>query len=157
SLQLSAVELVRRHEALRTRIVVCNGTPAQDIAEPDDFELPVSDLSPLPNPLREIKIQRAIEQLILEPIDVAVGPLFGIRLLRLSQDEHVVIVAMEHIFSDGSSVSVRGGDLFSAYTQPIQGGAFFFPAIPIQFADYAVWQRKALESWFDVHGTFWNQ
>lgn len=157
ALQKSVNEIFRRHDALRTRIVVCDGIPVQEIDESGDCEIKVDDLTTLSKNVREIEVQRLIDQLILEPIDVAVGPLSGIRLLRLCDDEHVLIVGLEHIISDGFSLNILFREIFIAYMQALRGRDFSLPAIPIQFADYAVWQRNAEKSWIEKNGAYWNE
>jgi hypothetical protein len=156
ALQKSIAQIVRRHESLRTRIVVCDGVPAQEIVESVDCELVVDELIGMSEPLREVETQRRIEQLILEPIDVSVGPLFGVRLLKLADDEHVLIVAMEHIISDGYSLGILTQDLFTGYIQALKGRAVSLPTIPVQFADYAIWQRNTHRAWIEDHGVYWD-
>lgn len=157
ALRQSVAEVVRRHDALRTRIVLCDGIPTQETAESGDCELEVDDLTALSESFREVEVNRLIEQFILEPIDVAVGPLFGVRLLKLRDEEHVLIVAMEHMISDGFSLDILARDLFAAYMQALRGRAFSLPAIPIQFPEYAVWQRNAQKSWIEKHGAYWHE
>lgn len=157
ALQKSVAEIVHRHDALRTRIVVCDGIPIQEISESSDCEPTMDDLTALSESFREVQVKRQIEQLIVEPIDVSVGPLFGIRLLRLRDDEHVLIVAMEHMISDAFSMNILLRDFFTVYMQALKGRTFSLPAIPVQFADYAVWQRNAQKSWIEKHGAYWNE
>lgn len=154
ALRRSVTEIVRRHDALRTRIVVCDGIPTQEIDESGDYELDVDELTALSERFHEVDVNHRIERLILEPIDVAVGPLFGLRLLKLREDEHVLIAAMEHIISDASSMNILLRDLFAAYAQASNGRDFLLPAIPMQFSDYAVWQRNAQKSWIEKHGAY---
>lgn len=157
ALQKSVAEIVRRHDALRTRIVVLDGVPTQEISKSGDCALRVDDLTGLSEILREAEILRLIEQHIMEPIDVAVGPLFGARLLRLRDDEHVLIMAMEHMISDMFSMNILLRDLFTAYMQAVKGRAFSLPAIPVQFPDYAIWQMNAQKLWIEKHGAHWNE
>jgi hypothetical protein len=157
ALRQSVAEIVRQHDALRTRIVVYQGIPTQEIAESGDPELKVDDLTALPQGFREGEVKRLIEKLILEPIDVAVGPLWGVRLLRLRNDEHVLIVAMEHIISDGVSLNILFRDLLTGYVQALRGQNLSLPEVRAQFIDYAVWQRKAQKSWLEKHGAYWNK
>jgi Condensation domain/TubC N-terminal docking domain len=142
----SVAEISCRHAGLRTRIVMCNGTPTQHISEAGDFEFEVQDLTALSYQAREIEVMRSIDELILRPIDVSVGPLWGVRLLRLSNEEHVLIVIMEHIISDNVSLQILLRDIFSAYAQLSRGVGISLPAIPIQFAEYAERQRKMFGS-----------
>lgn len=157
ALRHSAAEIVRRHDALRTRIVVCDGTPMQEIDESGGCELEVDDLTNVSKRYHEVEVKRLIEQLILEPIDVAVGPLFGARVLKLCDDEHVLILAMEHMISDGFSLNVLARDLLTAYTQAVRGRACSLPPIPMQFADYAARQRSAQNKWIKKHGAYWTE
>jgi len=155
-LRKSFADIIRRHDSLRTRITVVDGVPTQEIAESDDFELRIDDLTTLSESLREVEVKRIIDKFILQPINVAVDPLLGSRLVRLRDDEHVLIVAMEHMISDASSMNILLRDLFTAYAQAVKGRAFSLPAMPVQFADYAVWQRNGLSSWLETHGTYWS-
>lgn len=157
ALRRSFAEIVRRHSTLRTRIVPLEGVPVQEISESGDSEIKIDELTVLSGNNREAEVERLIEQLILEPIDVAVGPLLGVRLLKLRDDEHVLIVAMEHMVSDEYSMNILLRDLFAAYTQALNGCAFSLPAIPVQFADYAVWHRNTQKSWIEKHGSYWNE
>jgi hypothetical protein len=157
ALQKSIAEVVRRHDALRTRIVVIDGVPMQEVAESGGCELEVSDLTGLPEALLETEVKRLIESYILQPIDVAVDPLFGVRLLKLRDDEHVLIMTMEHIISDMFSMNILMRETFEAYMQALKARDFSLPEIPVQFADYAVCQRNTLASWMEKHGTHWNE
>jgi hypothetical protein len=157
ALRMSLAEVVRHHEALRTRIVMCNGAPAQEILPTVDCELKVEDLTTLSERFQKVEINRIIEYLILKPIDVAVAPLFVVRLLRLCQDEHVLIVAMEHMISDAFSLGILLRDLFTAYIQAVKGNPISLPPVQVQFSDYAVWQRSAQTSWIEKHGKYWNE
>lgn len=157
ALQKGLAEILCRHDALRTRIVVVDGVPVQQSSGPADCELRVDDLTTTSGSVREAEVIRIIEQHVLEPIDVGVGPLFGARLLRLRDNEHVLIMAMEHMISDAFSMGILLRDLFTAYVKAVKGHAFSLPAIPVQFADYAVWQRNAQRSWIQEHGKYWNE
>ena len=151
----SIAEVVRRHSALRTRIVVHEGTPLQQISESVEFKLEAQDLTALPPYSRDAEVKRCIEELILEPIEISTGPLWEVRLLRFSNEEHVLIVAMEHIVSDMRSMQIFLRETFLAYTQLSQGRCISLPPIPIQFTEYAEWQRKA----HDFHGgrsSYWT-
>lgn len=157
ALRQSVAEIVRRHDALRTRIVVCDGIPAQEIAASGDCELEVDDLTTVSARFLEAEVKRLIEQLIMEPIDITAGPLFGIRLLKLRTVEHVLIVALEHIISDGFSLNILARELSAAYVQTLRGRSLSLPAIPMQFPDYAVWQRNGQKFRIEKHGAYWNE
>lgn len=157
ALQSSVTEIVRRHDALRTRIVIRDGVPSQEISASADSEIRLDDLRTAPEGLRDAETIRIIEQHILKPIDFAVGPLCGVRLVRLRDEEHVLIVAMDHMISDMFSLNILLRELFTAYTQALTGGTFSLSAIPIQFPDYAAWQRSMQDSWVERHGAYWER
>jgi hypothetical protein len=148
--------MVGRHEALRTRIATTNGIPTQEITKSTEYEFEIDDLSTLLEDEREVEVQRQIERLILKPVDLAVGPLFGVRLLTLGMNEHVLIVALEHIISDAYSMNILLRDLFATYTHIVRGRAVSLPTILVKFSDYAVWQRNAHQSWREKHGAYWD-
>jgi hypothetical protein len=156
ALRRGITEIVRWQEALRTRIIVRDGIPEQEVSTSDEWEMEFVDLIEVAEDLREREVRRLIDEYILEPIDVSVDPLFGIKLLRLSEDEHVLIVAMEHMISDMFSMSILWRDLFATYLQALNGSVVSLPSIPVQFADYAEWQRNAHDSWIEKHGSYWN-
>jgi len=156
-LRRSSIEIVRRHDALRTRIVVVDGTPMQEIDESVNFELKVDDLTALQNAARESEVRRLIDHEILEPIDLAIGPLFAFRLLKLRDDDCVLIVTMDHLITDGYSINILLRDLFAAYMQGLKGRAFSLPEIAVQLGEYASWQRNTLKSWMQKHGAYWDE
>lgn len=149
--------LVRRHDSLRTTIGVSNGIPRQYVAADSGYELEITDLSPLPRAARELQARMLAEQLAHEPIDVAVGPLFAARLLRMGNEEHVLIVAMDHIISDGASAEILLRDVWTLYAQSLRKLPLRLPEMPLQFADYAVWERKSHPLWVEKHGAWWDK
>jgi hypothetical protein len=157
ALQRGFAEIVRRHNALRTRIVIREAIPMQEIMELGDYALKVTDLMELSSSCRAIEVQRCFDRLTLSPIDVCFDPLFVAQLLRIREDEHVLIVAMEHIISDAASMNILLKELFVAYRQAVKGHAFSWPEVPLQFSDYAIGQRKAQNSWVEKHGAYWEK
>ena len=156
-LSASFAALVRRHEALRTTIVVSAGVPHQHVAADHGYELELIDLRSLSSTARETRARDLAEQLAHEPIDVASGPLFAARLLNMGNDQHVLIVAMDHMISDGASVGILLRDLWSLYAQSARQLPFALAKIPLQFADYAVWEQKGHPGWVEQHGAYWNR
>jgi NRPS condensation-like uncharacterized protein len=153
----SVAEVVRRHGSLRTRIVVVEGLPAQEISAANHSELQSTDLTGLPQDQREPAIQRYIEQLIIEPIDVAKDPLFAVRLLKVRDDEHVFIAALDHIICDGLSMRLLLREIFSAYVQSVCGRAVCQPDLPPQFSDYARRLHDTHDIWLQKHGSYWSE
>ncbi|HWM71527.1 MAG TPA: amino acid adenylation domain-containing protein, partial [Steroidobacteraceae bacterium] len=150
-------EIVRRHDALRARIVVCDGIPAQEIHESGNCDLTVNDLTGLSEGFRESEVKRLLDGYISDPIDVKVDPLSRFRLLRLREDDHVLVVEMEHIITDGFSMNVLLHEIFSAYVQAAKGRPISLPPVPVQFTDYAIWQRDTIKSWIEKHGAYWEE
>jgi hypothetical protein len=157
SLRRSLDEVVRRHEALRTRIVMIDGSPMQEIDEAWGFELEVIDLTAAGSEIKEAEAKRLVEELVNEKIDVAVGPLFAARLLELSDQDHVLVVAMDHVISDGFSLDVLSRDIWTLYRQSVRGLPLSLPKVVIQLADYAVWQEKTSQRWMEKHGPYWKE
>ena len=153
----SIAEAIRRHDALRTRIVVSDETPAQEIADSVSWRLKADDLSPLTESRREREVQRLIETDILEPIDLAVDPLFGVRLIKLREEEHVLVIVLEHIISDALSLQILLGEILKGYAQIERGQALSLPEIALQFADYAARQRQTHDAWLQKHSAYWDR
>ena len=148
--------LVARHEALRTCFVSVDGAPVQRIAPPEvGFALDQVDLSE--DPRAESEVQRLAAEEAAAPFDLERGPLIRGRLVRLAAHEHVLLLTMHHIVSDGWSIAVLLQELCALYAAFVQGHADPLPPLAIQYADYAVWQRRwiageALERQLD----FWR-
>ncbi len=157
ALESSLTEVIRRQDALRTRIVLQDGIPGQEVDEPQPLELTVGDLTSLSQPERETEVIRIIQELILEPLNLSAGPLLGVRFLRLQDREHVLILALEHIISDAFSLGLLLRDTFTAYTQAVKGIGFSLPEIPVQFRDYSAWQWDTNPAWLARHGAWWKE
>ncbi|MBS2537007.1 amino acid adenylation domain-containing protein, partial [Catenulispora sp. NF23] len=129
--------LVERHEALRTTFSERDGHPRQVVHRPRRVELAVDDLageSPA-------ALDALLERLAATPFDLATGPLFRARLVRSAPEEHVLILAMHHIATDGWSMGVLGRDLGELYAAACERRRPDLPAPPVRYTDYAAWQR----------------
>jgi amino acid adenylation domain-containing protein len=145
ALERSFAEVVRRHETLRTRFSSTDGLPFQIIEAADGFDMAVEDLSVLAEPKRTEAARRRAGELARERIDLAAGDLFRVLLLKLSKDEHHLIVVMHHIVSDGWSLGILIRELGTLYAAFVAGLSSPLAALPVQYADYALWQRSWLE------------
>jgi hypothetical protein len=157
ALRRSICEVARRHQTLRTRIVPRDGDPIQEI-----HEAPVMDhLMEVPAPPAESDpaefTLRLIRHLVLAPVDVGIGPLFATQLLKLCDEEHVLIMTMEHIISDNLSKNVLVHDVLTAYAQLSRGQGVSWPCRTMQFCEYARLQRSMHETWLKQHGAYWEQ
>jgi amino acid adenylation domain-containing protein len=157
ALERALAEIVSRHESLRTRFAVVDGEPAQLVAPPGRFVLPLADLASLPRPAREAEARRLAEEEWRTPFDLGRGPLFRARLLRLAPEQHLLLLTLHHIVSDGWSGGVLLRELFALYRAFAAGESSPLPELPIQYGDYAVWQREELAGEaLDEQVAFWR-
>ncbi|HEU0079696.1 MAG TPA: amino acid adenylation domain-containing protein, partial [Longimicrobiaceae bacterium] len=141
ALRAALDELVRRHEALRTVFGERGGAPVQVIRQPAPTPLPVLDLRGLPDGAREAEAGRLAAGEALRPFDLARGPLLRGTLLRLADREHALLFTMHHVVSDGWSLDVLVREVSALYGAFARGEPSPLPELPVQYADYAVWQR----------------
>jgi amino acid adenylation domain-containing protein len=138
-------EVVRRHEALRTSFPSVGGQPVQVVAPPAPVGLPVVDLSTLDDEERGVESRRLLAVWAGEPFDLAAGPLLRVRLVKMEEEAHLLLLTMHHIVSDGWSMQVLVGELTALYSAFSQGRPSPLPELPVQYADYAAWQRRLLQ------------
>jgi amino acid adenylation domain-containing protein len=133
--------IVARHEVLRTSFASVKGEPVQVTAAPDvGFALTLDDLSEHPEP--EAELEHLAAQEAGAPFDLERDPLIRGRLVRLGHDDHALLVTTHHIVSDGWSMGVLVNEFSALYAAYSQGQPDPLPALPLQYADYAVWQRR---------------
>lgn len=144
ALAQSLSEIVRRHEALRTTFQLVSGEPMQVIAQPQPVALDVIDLRQLSQREREKTVQRLTDEEAWRPFDLARGPLLRVKLLELEDTEHILLLTLHHIVSDGWSISVLWNEVTTLYKVFNRGQSSPFPELPIQYADFAMWQRDWL-------------
>ena len=144
ALQAALDRIVQRHEVLRTTFVNQEGTPVQIIAPAGAFALEFFDLGALALAEREEQVESLVAGTLQAPFDLAAGPLIRGCLVRLSEEDHVLCVAMHHIISDGWSIGVLIKEFAALYGAFVQGRADPLPVLEIQYADYAQWQRQWL-------------
>ncbi|HEV7516484.1 MAG TPA: condensation domain-containing protein, partial [Thermoanaerobaculia bacterium] len=148
-LAASFAEIVRRHEALRTVFAVAAGEPAQVIlpataAAATAGALPEVDLAGLPQGIRDGEARRLASAEARRPFDLARGPLLRLTLVRLAADEHLTVLNLHHIVTDGWSMGVLVQELGALYRAFLAGRPSPLPELPLQYADFAVWQRRWL-------------
>src|SRR6185436_6663696 len=138
ALRAGLAEIVRRHEALRTRFAVRDGQPVQEVLPFAGLDLPVVDVGSLPEALRVARREAA------RPFDLEQDSLIRTALLRIGEQEHVLLVNLHHIVSDGWSTGVLLRELSALYPAFLAGRPSPLPELPVQYADFAVWQRRWL-------------
>ena len=136
--------LVERHAALRTTYPSRDGVPSQLVHAHGRVRLEVTDLRQVPEADREAEALHRAREAVRVPFDLAVGPVLRAALFRLDVREHLLLLAVHHIASDGWSTNRLLADLAAAYTSLRRGEAAALPALPVQYADYARWQRRSL-------------
>jgi amino acid adenylation domain-containing protein len=138
-------EVVRRHEALRTTFPSVEGRPVQRIEEARPLELPVVDLRSMREQEREVEARRLVEEEAARPFDLGGGPVLRVRLVRVADDEHILMLTMHHIVSDGWSMGVLVSEVTTLYGAYERGEESPLPELAIQYGDFAVWQRGWLQ------------
>ncbi|HEX2081075.1 MAG TPA: condensation domain-containing protein, partial [Longimicrobium sp.] len=144
ALERSLGEIVRRHESLRTVFREVDGGAVQVITPFSGFVLPVEDLSGLHETDREAEVRRRAREDAARPFDLAEGPLVRAALLRVADEEHVLLLCIHHIVSDGWSSGVLRRELGVLYAAFARGEGDPLPPLPVQYGDFAVWQRDQL-------------
>ncbi|WP_330209752.1 non-ribosomal peptide synthetase [Pseudomonas sp. AM4(2022)] len=144
ALRHSFQQLIQRHEALRTRFYERDGQAFQRVEATADFELPIIDLSDLPNTEREARAQRVREDQARSPFDLEKGPLLRVTLVRLGDEEHQLLVTLHHIIGDGWSLNILIDEFSRLYAAAAQGQSLELPPLALQYADYGSWQRQWL-------------
>ncbi|HEU0055013.1 MAG TPA: amino acid adenylation domain-containing protein, partial [Longimicrobium sp.] len=150
--------IVARHEALRTTFPAVDGEPVQHIASPESsaFGLVEHDLHGSAD--AEDALLRLMRDEMAAPFDLARGPLIRGRLVRMAADDHVLVVTMHHVVSDGWSMGVFVRELGALYDAFRRGEADALPALEIQYADYASWQRRWVDGeLLERQANFWEE
>lgn len=143
ALEQALTGLVRRHESLRTTFEVQGGSPQQRIQEPAEVPLARMDLRPH-GPRAWEEAVRWMRAEALRPLPLSDGPLMRVSLLRLTDTEHVLFLELHHIIADGWSLGVWSRELSQLYEAALEGRPEPLPPPPIQYADFALWQRDWL-------------
>jgi thioesterase domain-containing protein len=145
ALRAALDDLVERHESLRTRFGYEESGPVQVIAAQLRLGLEVEDLAGFAPGQREGEARRRAQEEAQAPFDLERGPLLRARLLRVHEQEHWLLLTLHHIITDGWSSGVLVRELSVLYGARCRGEAHGLPALPVQYADYAVWQREWLQ------------
>jgi amino acid adenylation domain-containing protein len=151
-------EIMRRHVILRTSYEAVDGRPVILIAPHSFTRLSVKDLSHLPESERHSEVRRLAGEEGLRPFDLTRSPLLRVNLLRLGEQEHVALVSMHHIVSDGWSIGVLVDEIATLYEEFLAGRPSPLAELPVQYADFAKWQREWLKG--DVLNkqlTYWKE
>jgi len=135
-------DVVARHESLRTTLVAIDGKPQQIVTPALSISLPLTDLSISPD--RQAQVQRLAVEEVRRPFDLARGPLFRAALFRLAPQEHLLVLTVHHVISDAWSLGIMSREIGTLYAAFTQGQPSPLPELPIQYGDFATWQRGTL-------------
>lgn len=139
-------DLVARHEILRTHFAASQGKAQQVITPPAKLEVPVLDLVGVPQQDQEQRRTQWAKAILSEPFNLEKGPLFKPHLMRLEPSNWVLLVTMHHLITDGWSTGVLTGDFREFLNSRLEQRSAKLPRLPLQYADYALWQRRLTDS-----------
>lgn len=161
ALSQSVKQVITRHEALRTTFHEIDGEPVQAIGSVDELVLPIDNLCGLSDDQRDEALREAASVEVRRPFRLDQDRPIRARLLRLSEEEHVLLVTLHHIAADAWSMSLLANEVAVFYQAKVRHAADIadaLPPLPVQYADFAHWQRRWLQGpVLHAHVTYWKQ
>ncbi len=158
ALELSARELIQRHEILRTSFEISSGHPVQVVAADSAIEIPLLDLAGIASSDRQSEAHKIGMAAARVSFNLAAGPLLRLKLIRLAADEHILLCTMHHIICDGWSLGIFVRELAALYGQCSGGKRASLAGLPIQYGDYAKWQREWIaDDLIATQARYWKQ
>jgi amino acid adenylation domain-containing protein len=148
-------EVVRRHEVLRTAFPTVDGEPRQSISAHLAIDVPLIDLGHVPEAERDACLADAAREIAWAPFDLDTGPLVRAALIRAADDDHVAVLALHHVVYDGWSAGVLLREMATLYAAFADGQPSPLPELPVQYADFAAWQRRHLDDAALAEETAW--
>ena len=145
ALERSLTTLVTRHESLRTTFSVTDEHPIQHIAPVTPVSLHVLDLTTLSVSAKETDLERLLQETTQQPFNLSTGPLWQCQLFRMAPEEHVLLLTLHHIITDGWSMGILLNELTMLYQGQVTGSPVELAPLLVQYADFAVWQRQQLQ------------
>jgi len=137
-------EIIKRHEILRTTFQSQDGEPVQVIHPEIEITIPIIDLQSIPPEKREATALQEARKVARQPFNLSTGPLIKVHLYRLDHQHHIIMLNIHHIIADGWSIGILLQELAALYNSLSEGKPSGLPDLPLQYADYAAWQRKWL-------------
>jgi acyl-CoA synthetase (AMP-forming)/AMP-acid ligase II/alpha-ketoglutarate-dependent taurine dioxygenase len=158
AVQDSLSRLIQRHETLRTTFPASEGRPRQAIAPTVTLSWTQVDLRQIAKEQREVEARRMCVQEARQPFDLTRGPLLRARLLQLGEQQYELLLTIHHIISDGWSMGILSRELGTLYADTVQEQPSPLPELPIQYADFAEWQRNWLQGGvLDQQLSYWRR
>lgn len=150
--------LIERHQILRTVYAIVDGVPVQRVTDHRLCDLPMVDLNRVPEPQRELEAQRVLEEEVRQPFDLSRDLVMRVLLVRMAEQDHVLLLVMHHIAIDGWAKDIIYRELSELYSAFSNNRPPSLPELPIQYADFAVWQRAWLTGQLlDKQLAYWRQ
>jgi hypothetical protein len=156
ALRTAVRSVTARHESLRTKIVRVEGALTQDINERAEDRLNVVTFPKGPDDDIRQQGRLFLKELLNRRLDPAIGPLFQVHLLKFTDHEHVLSVAIHHVLTDAMSMALLFRELWSLYDNLVQGHASSLSEVPMRYSDYAYWQRGTRQQWLEAHDSYWK-
>jgi amino acid adenylation domain-containing protein len=144
ALKRSLIEIINRHEVLRTTFSVVDGSPVQVIHPSASLNLEFFDLSAFGEEEQEVEVARHRDEHAREPFNLRTGPLFRAHVLKLGSQDHIALLSMHHIIGDRWSMDILIKEMGALYQACVMNSESPLPRLPIQYADFAAWQRQWL-------------
>ncbi|MEW6734992.1 MAG: amino acid adenylation domain-containing protein, partial [Acidobacteriota bacterium] len=145
ALEYSIKEVIKRHEVLRTSFITIDGKPAQIISDEAVLSIRQEDLSYLPSQQQKTIALKQIATEAKQSFNLSTGPLLRVSLFKLAEQEHILLLSMHHIISDGWSMDILTREVATFYKAYCNNRAYQLSPLPVQYADYALWQREWLQ------------
>lgn len=157
ALRRSIDGVVWRHESLRTQLVLNDGQPCQRVADTCDYDWELVDLSNLSPTVAATELRRHAEDIFSARLNILEGRYFAVKLFRLSAQEHVLVLALDHMITDGASNRILIDEAWRLYARAKGEAAHPLPEPSVQYPDYAVWLQQAYGSWLQTHQGYWRE
>ncbi|HEY0762325.1 MAG TPA: amino acid adenylation domain-containing protein [Pyrinomonadaceae bacterium] len=158
ALEMTMTEICRRHTSLTTTFPTIEGQPVQMVNPAQPVSLPVLDLRSWNVEEREVEAQRLVNLEARKPFNLATGPLLRVQLLQLEEEEFIVMLSMHHIIADGWSMDILIREIMVLYQAMAAGKPSPLPELPLQYADYARWQRQYLRGeMLEAQLSYWQK
>jgi len=158
ALQEAFRSVIARHEVLRTRLGSVDGSPIPAVNDHWDFQIKLFDVTSLPEAQREIEAKRIIQEQARQPFNIAQDLMLRAVLVRTDQDKHLLLILTHHIAWDVSSRAVLYRELKTVYQNAVAGRPTTLPELPIQYSDFAAWQRQRLQGKvFEEQAEYWRK
>lgn len=157
ALKVSLRTILDRHESLRMRISSIDGVISQHAVAPDEYYLKTVDITEEFKFGGEGLARTHIQAFVDHKVSQSCDPLFEAKLFKLSDDEHILAISIDHLITDGVSNEILRRELWILYKQTVDGLFTSLPKMSLQFADYAAWLQKIYPIWIRTHGMYWRE